>query len=87
MDVLSGYLALSVGVAGGDRQARVGAAWAGWWESSKRRLPDRRAFITRVGRVGESKDLARRWQTGVSRVASSCAAGTLFRSPLDKVYI
>jgi hypothetical protein len=53
-----GYLALSVRVAGSDRQAegweRYG--WDGAWESSKPRLPDRRAFVTRVGRVGERKN-------------------------------
>jgi len=36
---------------------RVGAVWMGWWESSKPSLPDRRAFITKAGRVGESKIL------------------------------
>jgi hypothetical protein len=50
---LLGYLALSVGVAGSDRQATVGAVWVGRWESSKPRLLDRRAFVTRVGREGE----------------------------------
>jgi hypothetical protein len=50
-----GYLALSAGVAGSDRQARVGAVWVGRWDSSKPRLPDRRAFVTRVGRAGERK--------------------------------
>jgi hypothetical protein len=34
-NVLSGYLALSLGVAGSDRQAGVGAGWVGWWESSE----------------------------------------------------
>ena len=52
---VSGYLALRVGVAGSDRQARVGAVWVGRWESSKPRLSDRRAFVTRVGRAGEGK--------------------------------
>jgi nicotinamide mononucleotide (NMN) deamidase PncC len=55
MNGFPGYLALSVGVAGGDQQARVGAVWVGWWESSKPSLPDRRAFVTRVGREGERK--------------------------------
>ena len=87
INVLSGYLALSVGVAGSDRQARVGAVWVGWWESSKPSLPDKRAFVTRVGRVGKRKIFVRRWRTGVSRVASSCATGTLFRRSLNKVYI
>jgi hypothetical protein len=63
INVFSGYLALSVGVAGSDRQARVGAVWVGWWESSKPRLPDRRAFVTRVGRAGERKIFVRRWRT------------------------
>jgi hypothetical protein len=86
-EFVRGYLALSVGVAGSDRKARVGAVWVGRWDSSKPRLPDRRAFVTRVGRAGESKIFGRRRWTGVSRVASNYAAGTVFRRSLGKVYI
>jgi hypothetical protein len=44
-------------------------------------------FVNVGGWGGRKKIFVRRWRTGVSRVASSCAAGTLFRRPLDKVYI
>jgi hypothetical protein len=84
---LRGYLTLSVGVAGSDWKARVGAVWVGWWDSSKPRLPDRRAFVTRVGRAGESKIFGRRRWTGISQVASNYTTGTLFRRSLGKVYV
>jgi hypothetical protein len=87
MSRFPGYLALNVGVAGSVRQARVGAVWVGRWDSSEPRLPDRRAFAPRVGRVGESRKVVRRWWTGVSQVASRYATGTLFRRTLNKVYI
>jgi hypothetical protein len=56
------------------------------WHGGKAPTPslaDRRAFVTRVGGVGESKGEI----LGVSCVASSYATGTLFRSLLGKVYI